>query len=98
VDSVIATGAALMLRDRWRITRAVYPFLPAVWPCGKTPQAALADARKGMRHERRLAIDHPHLHDTNRMIALRQAERALVRIVAQEAVAEAMASLQHGQG
>ena len=67
------------------------PHLSAIWPADD-PVLMLANVRRKLAHA---AERSRHEHsawtvDTNQVLAWRQAERALVQIVAEEAVAEAM--------
>ena len=83
------TGVAMMLEKPWRIARAIGPDQRAVWPIldddGKERSAGdvLADCRARIANEGSRAGH--WTADTNRLIALQQAEAALVRIVAGEA-------------
>lgn len=69
-----------MVRVPWRITRAVYGVsVPAMWPHqGKTASDVLADCRANIANE--IGRARHWTYDANRLIALRQAEKALARL------------------
>ena len=79
-DALTANEIARMVRAPWRIARAVYPWLPAHWPvANKTASDVMADCRTYIDRERARAGHWSH--DLNRLIALRQAEAALARLI-----------------
>lgn len=89
LDEVISTGAKLMLNPRqtWRITVAVYgPHFTHVWPprIGATPRSVLADCRRHLKAEEARGRERHWSFDGNRLIALRQAELALLEMIAGE--------------
>lgn len=89
LDEVIATGAKLMLNPRqtWRITVAVYgPDFTHVWPprIGATPRSVLADCRRHLKAEEARGREGHWTYSANRHIALRQAELALLEMIAGE--------------
>ena len=78
--AVVEAGTRRMTTAPWRICRAVYPDLPAVWPVeGKDAVAVMADCHRSIAAERERASHWSF--DFNRLIALRQAERALERLL-----------------
>ncbi len=83
---VRATGVAKMLENPWRIVRAINPNQRAVWPMvddngnERTAVNLLAECRTRIANERSRAGH--WTADGNRLIALQQAEAALVLIVA----------------
>ena len=84
----VATGAAIMVREPWRIVRAVYPFAPTVWPIpGKPMTEVLADCSRMVRTHERMATSQPRYwaYDVNRHVALRQAEDALLALITGDA-------------
>lgn len=75
-ERVIQTGAERMLSQRWRITKAIY-YGRNGWPLRDKPlKTMLADCRERIVLERERASHWSH--DFNRLIELRQAERALL--------------------
>ena len=74
----------LMLRQKWRITRAIHgPWRTAIWPpCpGATAASELAVCRRKLAAQEAARRARHYAHDRNVMIGLRQAERALMRMV-----------------
>jgi hypothetical protein len=89
LDKAISTGAGLMLapRQQWRISRAVYgPHFQAIWPprVGATVQSVLHDCRRHIRSETSRGRERHWTFDVNRLIALRQAEQALLTMMENE--------------
>ncbi len=80
-DAVI--DQMIPFRSRWRITRAVYGVEHAcIWPPrpGMTAEDVLAECRVRIANE--LGRAGHWTYDGNRLVALRQAEKALGRLVA----------------
>ena len=80
--AIIAVGGDMMLAEPWRITRAVYPFKPAIWPIpGMTADDVLAECQRFIDAETARGVAGHWSYDGNRLIALRQAESALRRMI-----------------
>lgn len=78
------SGGPIMAREPWRITRAVYPLRPTVWPIpGKPATDVLADCARMTRalDRQRDAVPPRWTYDANLHVALRQAEDALLAII-----------------
>lgn len=72
-----------MVAAPWRIARAVYPWRPATWPVpDRTRDDVLLDCRSYLAAARTLAT--PWGFDANRLIALEQAEAALIAMATAE--------------
>jgi len=70
-------SARQMASAPWRIARAVYPWRAPHWPVeDRTHEDVLADCRASIGRE--IARQGHWTHDMNRLIALRQAEAALL--------------------
>ena len=79
----VEEGAKIMLAQRWRITKVLYPGRnPAMWPIpGKPATDCLADcARMIAAQEANRAAGH-WTFDGARLVALQQAEAALLAII-----------------
>jgi len=82
LEAVIETGAAMMVRQRWRIIRALRPWEPAMWQEPTDLEALLAEARERIASQEQAGrAGHCQIFDINRLIAARQAERALMRMI-----------------
>lgn len=80
--AIIAVGGDMMLAEPWRITRAVYPFKPAIWPIpGMEPDDVLAECQRFIDAETERGVAGHWSYDGTRLIALRQAESALRRMI-----------------
>lgn len=80
-------GAERMKKEPWRITRAVYGehITPAVWPCDKPATEVLCDCNRLVRAQESKGRSGHWSFDMNRLIALRQAEDALLSMIVGEA-------------
>jgi hypothetical protein len=79
---IIALGARRMVREPWRIVRAVYPHAPAIWPMrGRPATVVLADCARMIAAQEAQGRADRWTYDPNRLIALRQAEDALLAII-----------------
>jgi len=76
IENVISSGAKQMVKNPWRICRAVYPYLSSHWPMDKDASVVLSDCRKQISY---LIITQRTDGDTS-LTALRQAERALMEL------------------
>jgi hypothetical protein len=87
---IIAQGAARMVAQPWRIARAVYGGLVlAEWPYrGRSATEVLADCSRAIRAEEARGRAGHWTHDVNRLVALRQAEDALLAIILEDAEPE----------
>ncbi len=75
-------GVAILIREPYRIPRSVYGISAALeWPCGKSMVELLADCREFLRCQEEQARENHWLYDHNRLIALQQAEAALIRML-----------------
>ena len=79
IERVIAAGAAQMLSQRWRIMKAITG--QSWWISTEPPGDLLANCRGQIADMITIGRDNDPRFDTNRLIALRQAERALVCIM-----------------
>ena len=82
-ENVLQTGADRMVNAPWRITKAIYPYGPVTgWPiAGKSLQELLDECRE--RVDLECARASHWTFDFNRVVLLQQAERALVRLIAE---------------
>lgn len=79
---IVALGAERMARSPWRITRAVYPLAPALWPVpGKAATDVLADCARMIKAQEAQGRAGRWTFDANRLVALRQAEDALLAVI-----------------
>ena len=79
---IVALGAERMAREPWRIVRAVYPFAPTVWPMrGKAATDVLADCARMIAAQEAQGRAGRWTFDADRLVALRQAEDALLAII-----------------
>lgn len=82
LEAVIETGAAMMVKQRWRIIRALRPWEPAMWQEPTDLEAMLAEARARIASQEQAGrAGHCQIFDFNRLIAARQAERALMALI-----------------
>jgi hypothetical protein len=84
---VIAAGSALMIAQPWRITRAVYGIAAeSIWPpqAGMDARDVLAVCREKIAGEIERGREGHWSHDGNRLVALRQAEAALLVLIGRE--------------
>ncbi len=81
--AVIDRGADKMVRQPWRITRAVYhDGTHSGWPLDdKTATDVLADCREGIANQTELGRAGSWVFDFNRLVALQQAEKALEKLL-----------------
>ena len=83
LEAVIETGAAMMVKQRWRIIRALRPWAPAMWQEPVDLEALLDEARQRIASQEQAGrAGHCHIFNVNRLIAFRQAERALMKLAA----------------
>ncbi len=79
---IVALGTERMAREPWRITRAVYPFAPTLWPLpGKPATTVLADCARMIAAQEAQGRAGRWTFEADRLVALRQAETALVGII-----------------
>jgi hypothetical protein len=84
MSAIIEHGSRRMVAAPWRICRAVYPDREAVWPIdGRDIAAVLADCRRLIAAERARAAH--WTFDFNRLVALKQAEQALIHLLSRAA-------------
>lgn len=79
VSELYAASVARMVREPWRIDRAVYG--TSIWPSweGATPAEVLVDCRARIAAAKGMAGH--WTYDANRLVALNQAEAALLRMI-----------------
>ncbi len=83
-NAMISDGAAIMVKQPWRITRAIRPWSSAMWVEPTDLDAWLAEARRHIASQREHAREGRLAYfNSNRLIALEQAERALTVLAAQ---------------
>lgn len=81
-SKIVALGAKRMAREPWRIVRAVYPFAPTIWPMrGKPATDVLSDCVRMIAAQEAQGRAGTWTFDANRLVALRQAESALIEII-----------------